>query len=105
MVCALNSVLWKKNARPEIAMLNISTVNSRTVYIAAKLENKMTRKKFYVLLGKTLIQEHLQERLSLNISREMKNNTTTTTRKVLEIAEQNQPDATVLQSPPSKRMR
>ncbi|VEN50428.1 unnamed protein product, partial [Callosobruchus maculatus] len=83
------------------AMLNISTVNSRTLYIAAKPEDKMTRKKFNVLLGKALIQEHLQERLSLNISREMKN----IIRKVLGIAEQNQPDATDLQPPPAKRMR
>nr|CAI5859658.1 unnamed protein product [Callosobruchus analis] len=61
----------------------------------------MTRKKFNVLLGKALIQEHLQERLPLNISREMKN----IIRKVLGIAEQNQPDATDLQPPPAKRMR
>nr|CAI5845241.1 unnamed protein product [Callosobruchus analis] len=76
-------------------------INSRTLYIAAKPEDKMTRKKFNVLLGKALIQEHLQERLSLNISREMKN----IIRKVLGIAEQNQPDATDLQPPPAKRMR
>nr|CAH7731634.1 unnamed protein product [Callosobruchus chinensis] len=61
----------------------------------------MTRKKFNASLGKALIQEHLQEPLSLNISREMKN----MIRKVLGIAEENQPDAIDLQPPPPKRMR
>nr|CAI5836442.1 unnamed protein product [Callosobruchus analis] len=85
----------KESNKPEINEFYNSTKS------AAKPEDKMTRKKFNVLLRKALIQEHLQERLSLNISREMKN----IIRKVLGIAEQNQPDATDLQPPPAKRMR
>nr|CAI5848295.1 unnamed protein product [Callosobruchus analis] len=73
-----------------------------TKYLDCKLPYTIDNpRKFNVLLGKALIQKYLQERLPLNISREMKN----MIRKVLGIAEQNQPDATDLQPPHSKRMR
>nr|CAI5863206.1 unnamed protein product [Callosobruchus analis] len=56
-----------------VTYVNHLSMSELNAFLAAKPEDKMTRKKFNVLLGKALIQEHLQERLSLNISREMKN--------------------------------
>ncbi|KAK9716820.1 Transposase IS4 [Popillia japonica] len=51
--------------------------------------------------GKDLIKEHLQERLLSNVSNEIKS----MVRKVLGIAQTNQPDVSAFRPPPEKRMR